>query len=79
MSTDRLSNRLAKIEAISKPQGYVVWLNDDGSIPGVPSSGCYILAPRPLPIEEWTAKYAPGSADPSVERWLAQHAPKVSG
>ena len=29
MTTERLSNRLAKIEAISKPQGYVVWIDDN--------------------------------------------------
>lgn len=64
MTTERLSNRLAKIEAISKPQGYVVWIDDNGSIPVLPSSGCYVLAPRTLSNEEWMAKYGPREVIP---------------
>ena len=54
MTTDRLSNRLAKIEAISNPQRYVIRLNDDGSIPDISHSGRYALMPqRCKTVDEW--------------------------
>ena len=61
MSTDRLSNRLAKIEAVSKPKSFVLYVDDDGiPLPGQNVGAHYVEAPaRSLSAEEWMARYAP--------------------
>ena len=65
MITDRLSNRLAKIEAVSKPKSFVLYVDDDGiPLPGQKVGACYVEAPaRLLSAEEWMARYAPKAAD----------------
>ena len=68
MTTDRLRNRLAKIEASSSPQSYVVEM-----LPGEPAldlelrvrarvrarGGPVVVAPATLPTEEWEKLYSP--------------------
>ena len=64
MTTDRLGNRLSKIEAVSKPKSFVLYVDDDGiPLPGQNVGAYYVEAPaRSLSTEEWMARYAPKAA-----------------
>ena len=64
MTTDRLSNRLSKIEAVSKSKSFVLYVDDDGiPLPGQNVGACYVQAPaRSLSAEEWMARYTPKAA-----------------
>ena len=68
MTTDRLSNRLAKIEAVSNPKSFVLYVDDDGvPLPGQTVGPCYIIARQPMSIEEWVQRYGRQAEPPLGE------------
>ena len=68
MTTDRLSKRLAKIEAVSNLKSFVLFVDDDGvPLPGQTVGPCCIIASKPISLEEWEQKYGRQAEPPHGE------------